>query len=112
MEQSGVDASLLARLKELEENRRLKKMYAEEGLKVEIISEDLQKSCKAVSKTRDSKEFCCEMRANYLKFLCNSDVGERCYQYCPKLSAENKQIAVWLIRVMTNCFVSDRNLLG
>ncbi|TQQ58411.1 transposase, partial [Vibrio cholerae] len=36
----GMDASLMARLKELEaENARLKKMYAEERLKAEIIQE-------------------------------------------------------------------------
>ena len=40
----GMDASLMARLKELEdENRRLKKMYAEERLKAEVIQEALQK---------------------------------------------------------------------
>jgi putative transposase len=40
----GMDASMMARLKELEdENRRLKKMYAEERLKAEIVSEALQK---------------------------------------------------------------------
>lgn len=40
----GMDASLMARLKELEdENRRLKKMYAEERLKAEIIKEALGK---------------------------------------------------------------------
>lgn len=40
----GMDASLMARMKELEdENRRLKKMYAEERLKAEIIAEALQK---------------------------------------------------------------------
>ena len=40
----GMDASLMARMKELEdENRRLKKMYAEEKLKAEIISEAMQK---------------------------------------------------------------------
>jgi putative transposase len=34
----GMDASLMKRLKELEgENRRLKKMYAEEKLKAEIV---------------------------------------------------------------------------
>ena len=34
----GMDVSLMARLKELEdENRRLKKMYAEEKLKAEIV---------------------------------------------------------------------------
>lgn len=40
----GMDASMMARLKELEEeNRRLKKMYAEERLKAEIIQEALTK---------------------------------------------------------------------
>jgi putative transposase len=41
---SGMDASLMARLKELEdENRRLKKMYADERLKAEIVQEALSK---------------------------------------------------------------------
>jgi putative transposase len=40
----GMDASLMSRMKELEdENRRLKKMYAEERLKAEIIQEALAK---------------------------------------------------------------------
>lgn len=40
----GMDAALMARLKELEaENRRLKKMYAEERLKAEIVQEALEK---------------------------------------------------------------------
>ena len=40
----GMDASLMARLKELEEeNRRLEMMYAEERLKAEIISEAMAK---------------------------------------------------------------------
>ena len=39
----GMDASMVARLKELEEeNRRLKKMYAEERLKSEIRKEALE----------------------------------------------------------------------
>ena len=39
----GMDASLMARLKELEEeNRRLKKMYAEERLMSEIRKEALE----------------------------------------------------------------------
>ncbi len=39
-----MDASLMARLRELEdENRRLKKMYADERLKAEIIQEALAK---------------------------------------------------------------------
>ena len=39
----GMDASLMKRMKELEEeNRRLKKMYAEEKLKAEIRKEALE----------------------------------------------------------------------
>lgn len=41
---SGMDASLMRRMKELEdENRRLKKMYAEEKLKAEIAREAIEK---------------------------------------------------------------------
>ena len=40
----GMDASLMARLRELEgENRRLKKMYADERLKAEIIQQAMAK---------------------------------------------------------------------
>lgn len=40
----GMDASMMARLKELEaENRQLKKMYAEERLKAEIAREVIAK---------------------------------------------------------------------
>lgn len=40
----GMDASMMTRLKELgDENRRLKKMYAEERLKAEIIQEAMAK---------------------------------------------------------------------
>ncbi len=40
----GMDAPMISRLKELEEeNRRLKKMYAEERLKAEILQEAMAK---------------------------------------------------------------------
>jgi putative transposase len=40
----GMDSSLMKRMKELEdENRRLKKMYAEEKLKAEIAREAIEK---------------------------------------------------------------------
>jgi putative transposase len=40
----GMDASLMARMKELEEeNRRLKKMYVEEKLKAEVVAEAILK---------------------------------------------------------------------
>ena len=41
---------MMSRMKELEEkNRRLKKMYLEEKLKAEIVSEALEKSGEAVN---------------------------------------------------------------
>jgi putative transposase len=40
----GMDAALMTRMKELEvENARLKKMYAEEKLKAEVVREALEK---------------------------------------------------------------------
>jgi putative transposase len=40
----GMDVSLMARMKELEaENARLRKMYVEEKLKAEIVTEALKK---------------------------------------------------------------------
>ena len=40
----GMDTSMMRRMKELEqENARLKKMYAEEKLKAEIVAEALEK---------------------------------------------------------------------
>lgn len=40
----GMDVSMMTRMKELEdENRRLKKMYAEERLKAEMVQEALRK---------------------------------------------------------------------
>ena len=41
---SGMDTSMMARMKELEaENARLKKMYIEEKLKAEILNESITK---------------------------------------------------------------------
>ena len=41
----GMDASLMARMRELEkENRLLKRMYAEEKMKAEVVAEALAKN--------------------------------------------------------------------
>ncbi len=67
----GMDVSMMTRLKELEEeNRRLKKMYAEERLKVEIIQEaiaskaDGARSCQKTEHQRTFclPAFCCERK--------------------------------------------------
>jgi putative transposase len=42
----GMDASMMARMKELErENSLLKRMYAEEKMKAEVVAEALAKNC-------------------------------------------------------------------
>jgi len=54
----GMDASMMKRMKELEdENRRLKKMYADERLKAEMVQEALaKKGSEAISAQRDGPE--------------------------------------------------------
>ena len=50
----GMDGSMMSRLKELEaENRRLKKMYAEERLVSDIRKEALRESAEAILASRD-----------------------------------------------------------
>jgi putative transposase len=52
----GMDVSMMARMKELEdENRRLKKMYMDEKLKAEVVSEALAKNGEAISTARDGQ---------------------------------------------------------
>jgi putative transposase len=67
----GMDASLMARLRELEEeNRRLKKMYAEERLKAEIIQEAMAKSGEAISATRDGATRGCLRQGQHQTGVC------------------------------------------
>jgi putative transposase len=60
----GMDASLMARMKELEdENRRLKKMYAEERLKAEIVAEARTKKVVAPSQRREMAQWAVAQRS-------------------------------------------------
>ena len=53
----GMDVSMMSRMKELEEEiRRMKKMYLEEKLKAEIVSEAIEKSGEAISQKGDGQE--------------------------------------------------------
>ena len=50
----GMDASAMKRLKELEEeNARLKRMYADEKLKADVLAEAIEKSGEAISTQGD-----------------------------------------------------------
>ncbi len=78
----GMDASLMARLKELEaENARLKKMYAEERLKAEVIQEAMAQD--AVANRNDSIRLACAA-------FC---ISETCYRYQRVNDDENAAIA-------------------
>jgi putative transposase len=53
---AGMDASLMTRMKELKnENRQLKKMYAEYQMQAYALKEALGKSGKAISAKRDGQ---------------------------------------------------------
>ncbi|NMX73778.1 IS3 family transposase [Pseudomonas sp. WS 5532] len=118
----GMDASLMARLRELEEeNRRLKKMYAEERLKAEIIQEAMGKKVVTPSRRREMAQDVvrsgrCSIRLACLAFL----VSITCYRYQPRLASENAEIADHLIRLTHNqrnwgfglCFLYLRNVKG
>ena len=53
----GMDASLISEMKDMaEENRRLKRMYAEMSMQNDLLRKLLEKSAKAISKARDGQE--------------------------------------------------------
>ena len=57
----GMDASLMSEMKAMaEENRRLKKMYAEMAIQNELLKNALGKSNPAISTTRDGQGGCSE----------------------------------------------------
>ena len=55
---AGMDASLISEMKDMaEENRRLKRMYAEMSMQNDLLKEALGKKAEAVSKAGDGHEF-------------------------------------------------------
>jgi putative transposase len=74
----GMDVPMMARMKELEEeNRRLRKMYMDEKLKAEIVSEALAKKDEAISTARDGPgRGSREERADQVGLRCVSDQRE------------------------------------
>ncbi|WP_432377569.1 IS3 family transposase [Duganella sp. P38] len=116
----GMDASLMARMKELEdENRRLKKMYAEERLKAEIVAEALAKKLVKPSRRREMAQHYVAAGRLSIKVACLAfGISQTCYRYEAKLNAENEVIAGWLVRLTSNqrnwgfglCFLYLRNV--
>jgi putative transposase len=59
----GMDASMMSEMKAMaEENRRLKRMYAEMSMQNDLLKEALGKSVEAVSTQRDGRRSCAKTR--------------------------------------------------
>ncbi len=87
---------MISRVKALEdENRRLKKMYAEMSMQTELLKEALGKNDAAISTPGDGRESCGTTRSQHC--VSTFDVSETCYRYSAKLNEENEQIADLLI---------------
>jgi putative transposase len=99
----GMD-SLMARMKELEdENRRLKKMYAEERLKAEDRCGGSGKKVVKPSRRREMAQHYVAAGRLSVKVACLAfGISQTCYRYEAKLNAENDVIADWLVRLTTN----------
>ena len=96
---------MIKRLKGLEEeNRRLKKIYAEERFKVEILQKAFEgiPSCSAVTPS-ERREMVIVVRRRYgisIRFACHClHISVATYYYKPKLSAENQRIADCGLRI-------------
>ncbi|QQK05903.1 MULTISPECIES: IS3 family transposase [Burkholderia] len=118
----GMDVSLIARMKELEaENARLRKMYVEEKIKAEIVAEALAKKGLRPSCRREMAMHAVCSRGVSIRLACEAfGISQACYRYVGRRSAENDEIANWLLRLTDNhrnwgfglCFLYLRNVKG
>ena len=100
----GMDASLMGRMKELEEeNRRLKKLYIEAQIKADIISEARLKKTLRPSRRREVARWAVEERGRTSRFACEAfGLSESVYRYRPQRNVENDRIGEWLVRLTKN----------
>ncbi|ERJ17443.1 ISSod2 transposase TnpA ISSod2 protein [Salinisphaera shabanensis E1L3A] len=115
----GMDASLMARMKDLEdENRRLKKMYAEERQGRDRAGGARKKMVRP-SRRREMAQRSVSERGISVRLACLAfSISPSCYRYQPTLSDKNAEIAGWLVRLTDNqrnwgfgmCFLYLRNV--
>ncbi|QTG35370.1 IS3-like element ISXac2 family transposase [Xanthomonas phaseoli pv. phaseoli] len=118
----GMDVSMVARMKELEEeNRRLKKMYAEAQLSTDLLKEALGKKMVRPSQRREMAQSAVTSGRTNIRHACQTfAVSQTCFRYQAKASEENARIADWLIRLTTAhrdwgfglCYLYLRNVKG
>ncbi|WP_448128238.1 IS3 family transposase [Shinella sp. PSBB067] len=118
----GMDASMISQMKALEdENRRLKKMYAEMSMQAELLKEALGKKVTRPSQRREMAGKAVALRGVSIALACRTfGVSESCYRYSAKMNDENEQIADLLIGLTRAkkswgfglCFLYLRNVRG
>ncbi|UHH10128.1 IS3 family transposase [Luteimonas fraxinea] len=118
----GMEVSMVVRMKELEdENRRLKKMYADAQLSADLLKEAMFKKMVRPSQRREMARCAVQDERTSIRHACQTfGVSETCYRYEAKACEENAHIADWLVRLTTAykdwgfglCFLHLRNVKG
>ncbi|MHA1523020.1 MAG: IS3 family transposase, partial [Alphaproteobacteria bacterium] len=118
----GMDASLISEMKDMaEQNRRLKRMYAEMSMQNDLLKEALGKKPLRPSQRKEMAVKAVAQRRVSIALACRTfSISQTCYRYECKLSDENAQIAEWLVKLTGNrrtwgfglCFLYLRNVKG
>ncbi len=79
----GMDAEMMSQLKELQdENRRLKKMYADAQLSADLLKESLSKKLVRPSQRREMARTAIEGGRTSIRHACRTfELSETCYRY-------------------------------
>ena len=118
----GMDVSMMSEKKALEdENRRLKRMFADLSMQNELLKEALGEKIDRPSERREMAGNAIMRRGVSIALACRAfGVSEICYRYCPILKTENERIddlLIGLTRVHKTwgfglCFLHLRNVKG
>ncbi len=103
-----------------DENKRLKKMYAEAQMQNDVLKEALGKKWEAIPTQRDGLVAVQHRKLSVVSACRTFSIGETCYRYKPKLSDENELIADWLLALtkakkswsLGLCYLHLRNVRG
>ncbi|MFP4098959.1 MAG: IS3 family transposase, partial [Alphaproteobacteria bacterium] len=114
--------SSMSEMKSLaEENRRLKKMYAEMSMQNEMLKEALGKKLVSPRRRKEMAVWAVQERHISVSLACRAFmISQTCYRYEAILSDENAEIADWLLRLTMChkrwgfglCFLHLRNVKG
>jgi len=83
-----------------EQNRRLKKMYAEMSMQNDLLKEALGKKALRPSLRKEMTVRAVTWHGVSIALACRTfQISESCYRYERKLNDENAEIAEWLVKL-------------